>query len=393
MSTNEAFRGLVCTETGERDDPTATGRSEAGARLEAAYEYDAIEWADSAGDALADGPDSMWRYADLLAFADPLTAAEGGTPLVSAPALAAEAGLGSLAIKDEGRNPTGTVLDRGLATAVTAAREAEADLVALATPGNAGQSAASYAGMADLRSYAFVPSRALFPNKAMINVHGGEMRVVGGRYPDAEDALHEQLQSAWYTLQEFDNPHRHDGIKTVAFEIAEARSWSSPDGVVVPAGTGEVVAGVEKGFRELREVGLLDDVPPVYVAQPSGCAPIVAAHERGADSIERWESPDTIVGELEIPEPKGGDVALDAVRSTDGGVIDVDDEESLESAVLAAQRVGVEAGPAGGVALAGAAGLAEAGEFDSDDDIVVLNTAAGTKSADVLRSHLMGKGV
>ncbi len=227
----------------------------------------------------------------------------------------------------------------------------------------------------------------------MINVHGGEMRVVGGRYPDAEDALHEQLQSAWYTLQEFDNPHRHDGIKTVAFEIAESRSWSAPDAVVVPEGTGEVVAGVEKGFRELREIGLLDDVPPVYAAQPSGCAPIVAAHERGADAIEPWESPDTIVGELEIPEPKGGDVALGAVRSTGGGVVAVDDEDSLESAVLAAQRVGVEAGPAGGVALAGAAALAEEGAFDSDADVVVLNAASGVKTADVLRSHLMGKGI
>ncbi len=143
MSTTEAFRGLVCTETDERDDATATGRSEAGARLEAAYDYDAVDWT---GDTLAGGPESMWRYADLLAFEDPLTAAEGGTPLVSAPSLASEADLGSLSIKDEGRNPTGTVLDRGLATAVTAAREADADLVALASPGNAGQSAASYAG-------------------------------------------------------------------------------------------------------------------------------------------------------------------------------------------------------------------------------------------------------
>ncbi|WP_336022203.1 pyridoxal-phosphate dependent enzyme [Halobellus salinisoli] len=393
MSTNEAFLGLVCTGTGERDDATATGRSGAGARLEAAYDYDAVDWAGDAGDALADELDSMWRYADLLAFADPLTAAEGGTPLVSAPALAEEADLGSLWIKDEGRNPTGTVLDRGLAPAVTAAREADADLVALASPGNAGQSAASYAGMADLRSYAFVPSRAPFSNKAMINVHGGEMRVVGGRYPDAEAALHEQLQSEWYTLEAFDNPHRHDGIKTVAFEIAESRSWSVPDGVVVPAGTGEVVAGVEKGFRELREIEVIDDVPPIYLAQPSGCAPIVAAHERGADSIEPWESPDTIVGELEIPQPAGGDVALDAVQSTGGGVVAVDDEDSLESAVLAAQRVGVEASPAGGVALAGAAALADEGTFGSDDDVVVLNTASGVKTADVLRSHLMGKGV
>jgi len=390
MQTTEAFRGLVCTETGERYDATATGRSDADARLEATYDYDAVDWT---GEAITDRSASMWRYRDLLPFEDPITAEEGGTPLVSAPSLAEEAGLRALSIKDESRNPTGTILDRGLAAAVTAAGEAGAELVALATPGNAGQSAASYAGMADLRSYAFVPSRSPFSNKAMINVHGGEMRVVGGRYPDAEAALHEQLQSAWYTLQEFDNPYRHDGIKTVAFEIAESLKWARPDAVIVPAGTGEVVAGIAKGFRELRETGAIESVPAIYAAQPSGCAPLVAAHERGDGSVEPWESPDTIVGELEITEPKGGAAALEAIEETDGGTVAVDDEESLESAVLAAQQVGVEVGTAGGVALAAVDQLADDGRLGSDDHVAVVNTESGTKTADVLRSHLMGKGV
>ncbi|RLM59517.1 pyridoxal-phosphate dependent enzyme [Halobellus sp. Atlit-31R] len=390
MQTNEAFRGLRCTATDERYDATATGDSDAGAWLEAAYDYDAVEWGDGALDG---APRSMWRYADLLAFESPVTADEGGTPLVSAPTLAEEVGLAELSIKDESRNPTGTVLDRGLAPAVTAAREADADLVALATPGNAGQSAASYAGMAEIRSYAFVPSRAPFSNKAMVNVHGGEMRVAGGRYPDAETALHEQLKSEWYTLQEFDNPHRHDGIKTVAFEIAESLEWSTPDAVVLPAGTGEVVAGVAKGFRELREIGAIDEMPPIYAAQPSGCAPLVAAAERGAEETEPWESPDTIVGELEVPEPNGAAAALDAVAASGGEFVAVDDESSLESAVVAAQTAGMEVGPAGGVAVAAAGVLADEGAVGGDDHVVVLNTESGTKTADVLRSHLMGKGI
>jgi threonine synthase len=390
MPTTEAFRGLVCTATGERYGATATGDSDAGARLEADYDYDAVDWTD---EGLGSDERSMWRYADLLAFDDPVTAGEGDTPLIDAGALAAEAEVGALSIKDESRNPTGTVLDRGLSTAVTAAREADADLVALATPGNAGQSAASYAGLADVRSYAFVPSRAPFSNKAMVNVHGGEMRVAGGRYPDAEAALHGQLKSAWYTLQEFANPHRHDGLKTVAFEIAESRSWTVPDAVVVPAGTGEVVAGVAKGFRELRELGLVDAVPPLYAAQPSGCAPLVAASERGADAHDPWESPDTIVGELEIPDPNGGAAALSAVAATDGGFVAVDDDDALESAVVAAQRAGLEVGAAGGVALAAVETLAGEGTVGADDCVVAVNTESGTKTADVLRSHLMGKGI
>ena len=388
MPTTEAFHGLGCTATGERYDATATGESDAGARLEPDYDYDAVNWTGDLGPTR-----SMWRYGDLLAFDEPVTAGEGGTPLVDAAPLAAEADVGTLSIKDESRNPTGTVLDRGLSPAVTAAREADADLVALATPGNAGQSAASYAGMVGLRSYAFVPSRSPFSNKAMVNVHGGEMRVAGGRYPDAEAALQQDLKSEWYTLQEFDNPHRHDGLKTVAFEIAESLSWTVPDAVVVPAGTGEVVAGVVKGFRELQRVGVVDAVPPVYAAQPSGCAPLVAAHERGADAPEPWESPDTIVGELEIPDPRGGEAALSAVTETGGGFVAVDDDDALESAVVAAQQVGLEVGAAGGVALAAVEALATDGVVGADDHAVAVNTESGTKTADVLRSHLMGKGI
>jgi threonine synthase len=389
MPTTDTFRGLVCTATGERYDAITTGESDAGARLEADYDYDSLDRS-----TLVDGDTrSMWRYADLLAFEAPVTAGEGGTPLVDAPALAAEAEVGGLSIKDESRNPTGTVLDRGLSAAVTAAREADADLVALAAPGNAGQSAASYAGLAELRSYAFVPSRAPFSNKAMVNVHGGEMRVAGGRYPDAEAALHRDLKSEWYTLQEFDNPYRHDGIKTLAFELVESLSWSVPDVVVVPAGTGEVVAGVVKGFQDLRAVGVIDALPPVYAAQPSGCAPLVDAFDRGAESVDPWESPDTIVGELEIPDPKGGNAALSAVRETDGGVVAVDDDDALESAVVAAQRAGLEVGAAGGVALGAVEALADDGAVGEDDHVVAVNTESGTKTADILRSHLMGKGV
>jgi threonine synthase len=391
MDTSEAFRGLECAETGERYDATETGESDAGAHLTPVYDFDAVDWGDGA---LSNRPtDTMWRYADLLPFASPLTADEGATPLVESSALADELGVGTLSVKDEGRNPTGTVLDRGLSPAVTAAREAGAELVALAAAGNAGQSAASYAGMAGLRSYAFVPSRAPFSNKAMVNVHGGEMRVVGGRYPDAEAGLHEQLQSDWFTLQEFDNPYRHDGIKTLAFEVAESLDWTVPDAVVVPASTGEVVVGVAQGFRELRELGLVDAVPPLYAAQASGCAPIYAAYERGERDVEAWANPDTIVGELEIPDPKGGAAAVHAVEEAGGDVLAVDDDDILESAVVAAQTAGVEVGTAGGAAMAAAWRLAEEGVVDETDHVVVVNTESGTKTADILRSHLMGQGI
>lgn len=386
MKQSEAFRGFRCTATDEHlsAPPTRTGRSDAGAPLDPVYDHDAVAWSRAT---LADAR-SMWAFSALLPFASGVSAGEGGTPLVEAPALADELGVDSLLVKDEGRNPTGTVLDRGLSLAVTAAAAADADLVAHASPGNSGQSGAAYAARAGIRSYAFVPSRAPFANKAMTNVHGGEMRVAGGRYPDALDALHSQLQSDWFTLQEFDVPVRHEGYKTVAYELAG--QTTVPDAVFVPAGTGELVYGLVKGFCDLRRLGLVDDVPEVIAAQPSGCAPIAAAFDAGRP-VEAWNQPDTIVGELEIPDPAGGDLAVDALAETGGRVVTVDDEAILASAVAAAQATALELGAAGGAAAAAADHLAD--EFDDDATLVVVNTESGGKSADILRSHLMGQGI
>lgn len=392
MNTSESFRGLECTDCGNRYDADEPGRCpDCGAPLDPIYDYDEIA---PTPESLSGRPfGSMWRYAELLPFTPEhaISASEGATPVVNAPRLADELEVGEVLIKDEGRNPTGTVYDRGLALAVTAARDRGLEPLALASPGNSGQSAAAYVGRADMRSYAFVPSRSPFPNKAMTNVHGGDMRVVGGRYPDAEEALHEDLQTDWHSLQEFTTPYRHEGIKTVAYELAESLDWSIPDAVVIPAGTGEIVVGVAKGFRELRDLGYIEDVPPIYAAQPDGCAPIVAALENDADTVEAWETPDTICGELEIPDPAGGDLALEAVRESGGAGVSVDDEDALASAVTAAQHEAVEMGASAGVAAAGAWDLRD--EFGDDDTVVLLNTEAGGKSADLLRSHLMGKGV
>ncbi|KAB1192132.1 pyridoxal-phosphate dependent enzyme [Haloferax sp. MBLA0076] len=389
MQTSDTFSGLVCTETGDEYDADVIGPSDADEPLDPTYDLDSVEWD---AETLAERPfDTMWRYRELLPFDDPVTANEGATPLVEASALGDEAGVGSLLIKDEGRNPTGTFLDRGFSLAATAAREAGAEVVAHASPGNGAQSAASYAGLVDVRSYGFVPSRTPFPNKAMVNVHGGQMKVVGGRYPAALSALHEKLKSDWYTLQEFDNPYRHDGAKTIAYEIAERLDWSVPDWVVVPVATGELVYGVYKGFRDLSDLGLVDDVPRLVAAQSVGCSPIATAWEVGNDDTEAWNHPDTIVGELEIPDPAGGSLALRAIEESDGVAVTVGDDDALESAVKAAQTAGVEVGAAGGVALAAA--WDQSDEFDEDDSVVVVNTESGTKNADILRSHLMGQGI
>jgi len=398
MELSPGFVGLTCTDCGSGFAFDVDQRCpNCGGPLEPTYEYDEINPADCFKSATTAGS-GQWQFDGLLPFqrTDAVTAAEGSTPLVSADRLIDELGVDSVYIKDEGRNPTGTVYDRGMSLTMTALsghdNPSAVEPLALATTGNSGQSAAAYAGRLGLRSYAFVPSRSAFSNKAMINVHGGEMRVVGGRYSEAAAAVDDQLATDYYSLQAFTTPYRHEGAKTVAFELY-ADLGELPDVVFVPASTGELVAGIGKGFEELTKVGIVEETPTVVAVQPTSCGPIAAAFDRGIESPEPWAHPDTIIGELEVPDPAGGPQAVDALNRLDGGAIMVDDSDSLESATAIAQHEVIEIGAAGGAAAAGAWNWAEAGQFKGDETVVVLNTESGVKTPDILRSHLMGKGL
>jgi threonine synthase len=393
METTAAFEGLECTATGERFDPTTSHHPEGGV-LDPVYDYDAVTVDRSA----------MGRpagYADLLPFPRErvVSLGEGTTPLVEAPRLAEELEVGRVLIKDEGVNPTGTFKDRGLSLAVTAAREHGASEVALASTGNSAQSAAAYAARAGLDLQAFVPSRSTFANKAMVNVHGGDMRVVEGRLGEAREAFADALaghgpdsEAPWHSLEPFDSPYRHEGKKPIMYELLAALGFDAPAAVVYPFEGGAGLYGLYKAARECRELGLLEDgqLPALYAAQSEGCAPLVEAFEAGRSETEPWAVPDTVCGGLEIADPTGSELALEALRATDGGAVAVDDDDILESAVAVNGREGVEAGVSAGAAPAAAWALAE--KFGPEDTLVLVNTTAGGKDADLLRSHLMGQG-
>ncbi|MCL9815367.1 threonine synthase [Natronocalculus amylovorans] len=397
METTPAFTGLQCTGCTETYGVETYDRCPScGAPLDPTYDYDAV---DTAAISEADPRNGVWAFDAVLPFtaAAAISGAEGATPVVETTRLANELTVDSVYIKDEGRNPTGSATDRGMSVAATAvkrhASDADIEPIALPSTGNSGQSAAAYLGGLDLRSYAFVPSRSAFSNKAMINVHGGEMRVVGGRYADAEDAVDQQLKTEYYPLQEFRTPYRHEGAKTIAYELFADFAGELPSHVFIPASTGEFVVGIQKGFSELQTLGLITETPKLIAVQPTGCSPLVAAVERGLETPEPWAVPDTICGELEVPKPAGGALALEALAASGGTALHVDDSDILSSAVTIAKHEVIEAGAGGGAAAAGAWTYAEEHGFDGGETILLLNTESGLKTPDILRSHLMGQGI
>jgi threonine synthase len=396
MATTPAFEGLACVDCGEHHAPEdAPGRCpDCGGILDPQYDLSAVGL--TREDLTGRPFETMWRYEELLPFerTAAVTLDEGATQLTECPELAEQWGLGRVLIKDEGRNPTGSFKDRGASVAVTAAKEAGATDVALASAGNAGQAAAAYAARADLSCHVFLPSRADFVNKAMVNVHGADLSVVGGRIDDAGAALADAMESEdWHSVKTFVTPYRHDGKKTMLYETVEAMDWTVPDAVVYPTGGGVGLVGMHKGAQELHELGLIDELPAMVAAQSEGCAPVVDALDRGLDRHEPWETPDTVCGGIEIPDPGASPLILDAVRESDGTGVATTDDEILGAGVEVAKETGLEMGATCAAAASGAKRLAERGELGPDDTVVLLNTATGNKEADLLRSHLMGQGV
>ena len=392
MESSEQFVALRCLACGGDHAPELAGRCpDCGGPLDPSYDVDPSA---VAGTTLDTGGDGLASFADVLPFPAEMlvTAGEGGTPLVEVPALADELDVAEVYVKDEGKNTTGSVVDRGMALAVTAARERGASDVALPSMGNGGQAAAAYAARAGLKAHAFVPSRVPFVNKAMVNVHGGDMAVVEGRYADAADAFDAAIaDEGWHSVAPFDSPYRHEGAKTLAYEIVAGLDRTAPDAVVHPTGHGTGVVGLRKGGADLVEWGLADAEPRLYAAQAEGCAPLARAWGEGSDP-EPWDRPDTICGPLEIPDPAGGAHAVDALEATDGGAVATDDDAILAGAVTLAEA-GVTMGATGGAAAAGARALADRGAFATDDVVVLVNSVTGNKEADLLRSHLMSRGI
>lgn len=296
---------------------------------------------------------------DGLPDVEPVTMDEGGTPLVDSPALADEYGVDELLIKDEARNPTGSVEDRGASVAVSVARAEGAEGVSLYAPGNAAVSVAAYASRAGIESKAYVPSRARFDVKSSVNVHGGDMKVVRGNLQDAREAAGDDEA---YSLSAGATPYRRVGARTVADEVFEQ---TEPDSVVCPVGSGTTYLGMCDGAPE--GVGL-------HAAQPEGCATLQT----------EVETPDTVVGELEDPSPPELDALRGAVEEN-GESVAVTDGEALD-ACLSAAREGVSLAPSGGVALAAV------DEVDVSGTVVVVNPSLGRLSADALRNRMVYHG-
>ena len=296
-----------------------------------------------------------------MADAAPVDLGAGFTPLVRADRLAAELGLGELWIKDDTANPTGSFKDRVVSVALTKARQLGFKIAACASTGNLANSVAAHAARAGMESVVLIPHDLETAKVTMTSVYGGRVIAVKGSYDDVNRLCAELTseQPSWAFVNVNVRTYYAEGSKTLAFEVAEQLGWQTPDHVVAPIGSGSQLTKVAKGFKELWEVGLLDEEPSVRIsgAQAAGCSPVATAFAEGTDAI-RPVKPDTIAKSLAIGNPADGWYALDTIRRSGGACASVTDDEVIEAIRLLARTEGIFAETAGGVTIATLAKLA-----------------------------------
>ena len=356
--------------------------------LEVTYDYERVASVISR-ERIEAGPRSIWRYADLLPVADaaPVDLGAGFTPLVRADRLAAELGLGELWIKDDTANPTGSFKDRVVSVALTKARQLGFKIAACASTGNLANSVAAHAARAGMDSVVLIPHDLERAKVTMTSVYGGRVFAVEGSYDDVNRLCAELTseQPEWAFVNVNVRTYYAEGSKTLAFEVAEQLGWQAPDHVVVPIGSGSQLTKVAKGFKELYEVGLLDEEPSVRVsgAQAEGCSPVATAFAEGTDAV-RPVKPHTIAKSLAIGNPADGWYALDAIRKSGGACAAVTDAEVLDGIRLLARTEGIFAETAGGVTIATLAKLTAQGVIRSDERVVAMITGHGLKTVEAL---------
>jgi len=355
---------------------------------EAEYDYETL--AKTLPLQLPSRPFDLWRYRELLPIRNPnptLTLGEGGSPLIQATNLGMMLGTPNLFIKDERQGPTGSFKDRQAAVTIAALKEAGITEMVAASTGNVAIAYSAYASRAGIKLWAFVTSLVPAVKMREIALYGSQVVKVTGSYDQAKQVAAEfARQRNLYQDMGARTITSIEAMKTIAYEIAEQLTtlqpvtanngkptvWRTPDWYVQAISGGMGPLGVYKGFRELKQMGLIDRIPSIAVVQADGCAPMVNSFRQGLETAIPVTSPKTHIETLATGDPGRSYTLLrERVLETKGTFESVSDEEAFRAMHVLAKMEGISAEPAAALAFAGLFKLIRAGVIKPTDTIVV----------------------
>jgi threonine synthase len=327
---------------------------------------------------------TLWRYEEVLPVVNKhnqLTLGEGWTPLHKAEKLSAKYGVPNLYIKDESANPTQSFKARGMALAVSMAKELGVKKVAAPSAGNAAGALSAYAALAGMECHIFVPQDT--PKACIIECKslGANVNLVDGLITDCGKIVGERKEKeGWFDVSTLKEPYRIEGKKTMGYELAEQMNWTLPDVIFYPTGGGTGLVGMWKAFDEMEKIGWISSKRPrMVVVQAEGCTPIVSAFEQGLTHGVDIPNAHTVASGLRVPKAIGDFILLDILQKSNGTAVAVSDEDLVAGAREIGALEGIFAAPEGGALLVAMNKLIEKGWMKHDESVVLFNTGSGIK--------------
>jgi threonine synthase len=341
-------------------------------------------------DALCRRPSGMWRWHELLPVMYPknfVSLGEGDTALLPVPNVGNQLGLSNLYVKDESSNPTGSFKARGLAAAVSKAKELGIKKVIIPTAGNAGGAMAAYAARASLQALIYMPRDTPRANIEESRMAGAEVVLVDGIISDAAGMAAEKAHTeGWFDLSTFKEPYRLEGKKIMGYELAESFGWDLPDVIIYPTGGGTGLVGMWKAFEELEALGWLRNAkrPRMVTVQAEGCAPVVKAFDSGASFCDFWINAHTLASGLRVPKSFADKLILKDLRLSNGTAVAVSDADIQAAQHKLSRMEGIFPAPEGAATLAALEKLVQQKWLNPEERIVLFNTGSGLKYLDQL---------
>jgi threonine synthase len=376
---------LECSKCGERvsaEQPQTLCPRDAGS-LYVRYDLNAIK-KQFTRESLLRRPASMWRYADVLPEADPVTLGEGFTPMLPSRKNP------DLYIKDEGLNPTGSFKARGLCAAVTMAKHYGIRKIAIPSAGNAASALAAYAAAAGIEAHIFMPKDVPLANLVECQAYGARVTLVDGLISDCARIVGERRHAeGWFDISTLKEPFRVEGKKTMGYEVAEQFGWELPDAIIYPTGGGVGLIGMWKAFDEMEQLGWIGKKRPrMVVVQSAGCAPIPKAWDEHKPASEAWKNASTLAAGLRVPKAYGDYIILSILKDSSGTAVAVPDDAIMNALDSWSREEGIFAAPEGAASLAAYRQLLASGFFQSGQKVVLFNTGSGLKYIDVVAQYL-----
>ena len=377
---------MECSLTGETyKAATVQGLSKAGRPLLVRYNLEELSKSITKEE-LARRKGGFWRFREFLPVKETknvISLGEVTTPLMSLPETSKRLGVPTenLLVKDEGRLPTGSFKARGLALAVSMAKELGLNHLAMPTNGNAGAAMAAYASFAGLRTTIFCPDDTPEINISEIELQGASVYRVNGLINDCGKIVGEGKEiTGWFDVSTLKEPYRIEGKKTMGLELAEQFKWELPDVIFYPTGGGTGLIGMWKAFEELEAIGWIGKKRPKMIAvQADGCAPIVKAFQEGKEHAPVWENATTAAAGIRVPVAVGDFLILRAVRESGGFAVSVSEEDIFETRDDSAKRDGVLLCPEGAATLAAYELALKDGLVKKTETAILYNCATGLK--------------